>query len=296
MCYRMTGNAADADDLVQETFIRALESPPRNLDEPLRPWLVRVALNLSRDLLRRRRRRGYVGAWLPSPIPTEELESPASYEPPAPSEDSPVARYDMLESVSFAFLLALEALTPSGRAVLLLRDAFDYSTQETAEALGISESSVKVILHRARRRMRDYDKDRMIPDAANRASARRALEQFLLYLNARDVKGLERLLTEDVVSISDGGGEVRAALMPVYGRDKVLRLITGLAEKFGTLPRATFCILNGMPAILHEFPNAISGVASRFTTHCEIDGKGRIRRLNTVLAPSKLSAIKGVVP
>ncbi|HEY9231828.1 MAG TPA: sigma-70 family RNA polymerase sigma factor, partial [Blastocatellia bacterium] len=72
LCYRMTGNAADADDLVQETFVRALEHPPRRTDEPLRPWLVRVALNLSRDLLRRRRRRDYTGPWLPSPVPTDE--------------------------------------------------------------------------------------------------------------------------------------------------------------------------------------------------------------------------------
>src|ERR1700720_2824076 len=83
LCYRMTGNAADADDLVQETFVRAIEKPPRRTSEALRPWLVRVAINLSRDLLRQRKRRGYVGAWLPSPIPTDLEESPASYEPSA---------------------------------------------------------------------------------------------------------------------------------------------------------------------------------------------------------------------
>ena len=165
LCYRMTGNAADADDLVQETFVRAIEKPPRRANEPLRPWLVRVAMNLSRDLLRRRKRRGYVGPWLPSPVPTDE-ESPASYEPLAPSENSPAARYDLMESVSFAFLLALEALTPSGRAVLLLRDVFDYSTSETAEALDITESYVKVLLLRARRKMREYDKSRAAPSPA----------------------------------------------------------------------------------------------------------------------------------
>src|SRR5215212_10890134 len=91
LCYRMTGNAADADDLVQETFVKAIEHPPRRLDEPLRPWLVRVAINLSRDLLRRRKRRAYTGEWLPSPVPTDDEQSPASYEPPAPSGDSPAA-------------------------------------------------------------------------------------------------------------------------------------------------------------------------------------------------------------
>lgn len=150
LCYRMTGNAADADDLVQETFVRAIEKPPRRTDEPLRPWLVRVAINLSRDLLQRRRRQGYVGPWLPSPVPTDE-ESPASYEPPASSEESPVARYDLKESISFAFLLALEALTPSGRAVLLLRDVMDYSTSDTAGALDMTEANVKCCCARAAR-------------------------------------------------------------------------------------------------------------------------------------------------
>src|SRR5712692_46828 len=181
----MTGNAADADDLVQETFVRAIEKPPKWTDEPLRPWLVRVAINLSRDLLRRRKRQGYVGPWLPSPVPTDE-QSPASYEPPARNEDSPAARYDLMESVSFAFLLALEALSPTQRAVLLLRDVFDYSTSETAEALDITEANVKVVLLRARRKMKGYDKDPARLSPERQQTTRRALEQFLLYLSTRD--------------------------------------------------------------------------------------------------------------
>ncbi|HWP45336.1 MAG TPA: sigma-70 family RNA polymerase sigma factor, partial [Blastocatellia bacterium] len=252
LCYRMTGNAADADDLVQETFVRALENPPRRLDEPLRPWLVRVAINLSRDLLRKRRRRAYAGEWLPTPVPTEEAEDPASYEPPAPSEDSPAARYDMIESISMAFLLALEALTPTARAVLLLRDVFDYSTEETAEAIGISEANVKVHLHRARRRMAGYDKQRAKPGAGLTARTRRALEEFLYYLGARNAEGLEKLLTEDAISISDGGGEVAAAMRQVRGRSRVTRLVLGLAEKVGVVPSARFISLNGLPAVLLE--------------------------------------------
>src|SRR6185369_1793492 len=112
LCYRMTGNSADADDIVQETFVRTLKSPPPRTDEPLRPWLVRVAINLSRDYLRRRKKQDYVGTWLPSPIPTEE-EPLGSYEPEANPDESPAARYDMIESVTFAYLLALEALTPT---------------------------------------------------------------------------------------------------------------------------------------------------------------------------------------
>ena len=287
----MTGNAADADDLVQETFVRAIEKPPKWTDEPLRPWLVRVAINLSRDLLRRRRRQGYVGPWLPSPVPTDE-ESPASYEPPAPGEDSPVARYDLKESISFAFLLALEALTPSQRAVLLLRDVMDYSTSDTAEALDMTEANVKVVLLRARRKMKDYDKGGPAISPARQKTTRNALEQFLLYLSTRDAAGLERLLAEDVISLSDGGGEVNAARQPVRGRANVLRLILGLAKKSLVEPRFGARMLNNLPTILVEDFRSIPKAATRYTIHFEVDDEGRIRGLHAVLAPSKLSAIR----
>jgi RNA polymerase sigma-70 factor (ECF subfamily) len=197
----------------------------------------------------------------------------------------------MLESVSFAFLIALEALTPSRRAVLLLRDVFDYSTEETARALACTEASVKVTLHRARRAMRDYDKERTKPDAARSEMTRRALEQFLLYLNSRDVKGLEKLLTAEVVNISDGGGEVAAALRPIHGRDKVIRLVTKLAEHYGASIDVSFQVLNGLPAVVIRGIDSEPSRASRFTMHCEINGAGRIRKLLTVLAPSKLRMI-----
>ena len=291
LCYRMTGNASDADDLVQETFVRVIEKPPPQTDKPLRGWLVRVAINLSRDLLRRRKRQGYVGPWLPSPVSTDE-ESPASFEPPAPDEDSPVARYDLKESISFAFLLALEALTPSQRAVLLLRDVLDYSTNDTAEALDMTAANVKVVLLRARRKMKEYDKSRDAIGPARQEATRRALEQFLLYLSARDAAGLERLLAEDVVSISDGGGEVPAARQPVRGRDKVVRLILGLAAKAVVEPRFTVRMFNGLPAILVEDLATGTRAATRYTIHFEVNDEGRIRGLHAVIAPGKLSAIK----
>ena len=291
LCYRMTGNAADADDLVQETFVRAIEKPPRRTDESLRPWLVRVAINLSRDVLRRRRRQGYVGPWLPSPVPTDE-NSPASYEPPAPSEDSPVARYELKESLSFAFLLALEALTPSQRAVLLLRDVFDYSTDETAKALDMTKANVKVVLLRARRKMKDYDRNRpAVGSAALEDATRRALEQFLLYLGSRDAAGLERLLAEDVITISDGGGEVAAARQPIRGRDKVLRLILGLASKSIAEPRFRFQLLNGLPAIYVEDYRSPTTAATHYTMHVELNDQGQIKLLHVVIAPSKLAAL-----
>ena len=133
LCYRMTGSAADADDLVQETFVRAIAQPPRDQERDLRPWLVQVALNLSRDHLRRRKRRAYEGPWLPAPIETEGFSL----------EAHPEARYSELESVSSAFLLALEALSPRQRAVLLLCDVLGYS--ESLEAVSLTATSTEVL-------------------------------------------------------------------------------------------------------------------------------------------------------
>src|SRR5690242_19315982 len=164
--YRMTGSAADADDIVQDTLVRAIERPPQRTDEPVRPWLVKVALNLSRDVLRRRKRREYVGPWLPSPIDTSDESAPPSHEPSVDGRETLEARYDLLESVSIAFLVALEQLTPRQRAVLLLRDVFDYSVKETADALDLSEANVKTTHHRARNVMATYDRERIRPTPA----------------------------------------------------------------------------------------------------------------------------------
>ena len=142
MCYRVTGSAADADDVVQETFIRAIERAPQQLDEPRR-WLVKVALNASRDVLRRRRRRQYIGPWLPGPIETPDDVPPPSYEPSIEGEQTTEGRYDLMESVSLAFLKALEALTPTQRAVLLLADVFDYAAGEVASALDLTVGNVR---------------------------------------------------------------------------------------------------------------------------------------------------------
>src|SRR5687768_14484375 len=123
ICYRMTGVAADADEIVQETFARALEEKP-STDRDVRPWLVKVAVNLCRDALRRRRRQPYVGPWLPSPADLTEEAAPSLSDESPPLD--PLARYELAETGSYAFLLAAEALTPTQRAVILLSDVLDY--------------------------------------------------------------------------------------------------------------------------------------------------------------------------
>jgi RNA polymerase sigma-70 factor (ECF subfamily) len=288
--YRMTGNAADAEDLVQETFVRALARPPARPDAPWRPWLVRVALNLGRDLLRARRRRGYPGTWLPSPVDTGEGEPP-SFEP-SDASGSPAVRYDLLESVSFAFLLALEALTPSQRAVLLLRDAFEYSVRETARALEMSEANVKTTHGRARRAMAGYDRDRRPPTPDTRARTQEALSRFLGCLARGDAAGIELLLASGVRAFADGGGEFAASRAPVAGREKVARLYLGIGRRFSEGVDVRFRILNGLPAVVVEQAEVPPGWPRRAVIQCELDDEGRIARIFSVAATRKLKALK----
>ena len=286
--YRMTGNAADADDLVQETFVRAMNHPPAKLDQPLRPWLVQVLMNLSRDLLRRRKRQSYEGIWLPSPIETaEDVSSTVS------ESQNAATRYDLMESVSFAFLLAMEALTPTQRAVLLLRDVFDYSVAETAKALNISEPNVKTTLHRARRAMSDYDCSRVIPTREVQTQTRQVMERFLRLLSEQNVAGIENLLARDARQLSDGGGEFIAARAPIIGRKKVALFNLRIAAQASTLAiNFSWRMLNGMPALVTDLSQVPPNYAPRVVMLFELDAENRIRHIYNVLASRKLTAIE----
>jgi RNA polymerase sigma-70 factor, ECF subfamily len=290
LCYRLTGSSADADDLVQETFLRAMERPPPRPDEPLGPWLTRVALNLGRDALRARKRRGYTGPWLPSPVDAEEL---ASFE--LGGEGCTEGRYDLLESVSFAFLLALEVLTPNQRAVLLLRDVFDRSVRETAEALGLSEANVKVLHHRARAALAPYEasRDRTRPTPALAEEASRALQRFVEALVAGDEAALADAFAEGAEVWSDGGGEFLAARLVVRGVERVVRLNLGLMKKSSPIARMAFRVVNGMPAIVAERDGG-PREAPRFVLTCDLDAAGRIAKLYSVLATRKLAHVAPV--
>ena len=292
LCYRLTGSAADADDLVQATFVRAMERPPARTDDPWRPWLVRVAMNLGRDLLRRRRRSPYQGPWLPSPIETTAEALPPSSAPAMDGEDSPEGRYERLESVSFAFLLALEVLTPQQRAVLLLRDVCGYSIHETATALGLSESNVKTSLYRARRAMQEYDHSRCLPTPIFQEKTRRALEQFMLGLAHQDTPAIEALLAEEVRTLNDGGGEFVAARVPIVGRDRVMRFYFNISKRRPPGMRVEIRLLNGLPAMVAESRHGRPGEAPRMVVRCDIDPDGRIKEIHAILATRKLTAVR----
>ncbi|WP_426756289.1 sigma-70 family RNA polymerase sigma factor [Myxococcus sp. Y35] len=293
LCYRMTGVSADADDLVQETYARALASPPARQEE-LRPWLTRVAVNLARDLLRRRKREGYVGPWLPSPLDTGEDElPPPGVEARLPGGGSTEGHYALLESVSFAFLLALEALSPKQRAVLLLRDVFDYTVREVAEALHMSESNVKVVHHRARAAMAAYDRARCLPTRELQARSRAALEGFLGALLSGDVAAAEAVLASDVSALSDGGGQVRAARVPVLGLQRVFLLYRRLLELRGPPEAMELRMLNGLPAMVAVYPPSKRDpmLGTRLVLRVELGEEGRITQVHSILADHKLAGL-----
>lgn len=286
VAYRLTGNAADADDVLQETFLRAIRRPPDDTDRNWRPWLVRVALNLGRDLLRRRRRAGYHGTWLPSPVETEALVL-------EPVDDSghPGRRYDLVESASFAFLLALEVLSPMQRAVLLLRDVFDYSASDAAEALGVSEANARKLHSRARGALAKYDSGRRPITAARQGRTCEALQTFLDCIAAGDAQALEALLATDARAMSDGGGEFVSSTVPVVGAGRVAKLFLGLARRSAAPQRTNVLMLNGLPALIVERP-APAGLAPRFVLQVDIDDDGRLASVYLVMSTRKLSAVQ----
>jgi RNA polymerase sigma-70 factor (ECF subfamily) len=289
LAYRMTGSAEDADDVVQEAFARVVAEPPQASLEDLGPWLARVVTNLGVDALRRRRRRAYVGPWLPSPIETSDtdwLEAQPCERPDAE------ARYGLGESATYAFLIALEALGPRQRAVLLLRDVLGYSARETAKLIGSSEGSVRVVHLRARKALRAYDESRCIPTPELRERHRAALQQFLDCLQAQDARGLETLLTESARTVTDAAGEYTALATPLDGRARVARLYLAAAlQRPAASTRIEMLLVNGLPAAVITLERPVRRQAPRTLLRCELDDGGRIQWVHAILAPRKLAGL-----
>jgi RNA polymerase sigma-70 factor (ECF subfamily) len=286
LCYRLTGVAADADDLVQEAFVRAVEAPASLRGADLERWLVRVATNLSLDCLRRRKHRGHDASWLPSP-----LETPEAFDVADPTTPDTAGRVERAEQVSYAFLVALEALAPRARAVLLLVDVLDYPAAEVARILGTSEGNVRVLHHRARRTIARFD----VEEVASRTARERqhaALENLLRCMVNQDAAGMEALLADDVRSIADGGGRYTALRAPLLGRAAIVRFHLETARRRMPISRTELRWVNGCPALVVVTRPLRSRMAPRLVLRCEVDSDGRICALHTVLDPRKLTAVR----
>lgn len=284
--YRMTGLSADADELVQETFLRAMEHPVPDDGRPLRPWLVRVCANLARDRLRRRRRRQGPHVWLPAPVRDDRLADglPAD----VPTDDAPDARYTRAESARLAFLLALESLTPTQRAVLLLRDVFEHDAEEVAEMLGSSPGAVRVAHHKARRALAAAGV-RRVPDPAAHLAA---MSAFLGALAAGDPAGALAVLAPDVVLRNDGGA-YHAARMPIRGAAKVLKFLASVSADIGETRWAVHT-LNGLPMVVVELLAPPPNRAPRSVMGVTLADDGRIASIHWLLDPAKLADVPHV--
>ena len=272
VAYEITGSVADAEDAVQESYLRwaALAADQRAAIRAPRAYLARIATRQALNRLRAqsRLREDYVGPWLPEPLVTS----------PDIAEDVVLA-----ESVSMAMMLVVQSLTPDERAVFVLHEVFGFAHDEIAAAIGKSTAAVRQIAHRARshvqaRRPRTADNTADIPEVAQR---------FLIAASTGDLQGLMDVLAPDVVLLSDGGGKVRAAMRPVVTADHVARLLIGLRAKMmaGENPpvaRTEPAMVNGRPGALVYYDDVLDTVAT-----VEIEGD-RIAAVYLVRNPDKV--------
>lgn len=237
IAYRMLGSAAEAEDVLQDAFLRfaAHEGEVANA----RALLTTIVVRLSLDQLKsaRVRRETYVGPWLPEP-----LVSSAALPPVA----SPDARTELAESLSLAFLVLLERLSPLERAAFLMREVFEHSFEEVASALGTNEVACRKLVTRARAHV-DANRPRF---TATEAKKNELLAAFMGACASGDPEALGRVLSADVVARSDGGGKVHAALKPVFGRDRVVRFLLGVLKKAPPGGVPSIVRINGAPGVV----------------------------------------------
>ncbi|WP_425454396.1 RNA polymerase sigma-70 factor [Nocardioides marmoriginsengisoli] len=268
--YEMLGSAADAEDVVQETWLRwdGIGADARAEVRDPRAYLVRMVTRKALDRLRSnaRRREDYVGEWLPEPLLTA----------PDVAED-----VELAESVSFAMLTVLETLTPTERAVFVLREVFDLPYDEIARAVEKSQAAVRQIGHRAR----EHVAARRPRVEVSRDEQQQVVELFLAAVTGGDLQGLLDVLAPDVVLVADGGGIAQAVVNPVLGAKKVANLLRSF-PKFGAGAQVLPVQLNGAPGA------RIVGVDDGFDTAISfLVENGRIARIFAVRNPAKLGGI-----
>ena len=269
IAYRMVGSVAEAEDAVQEAYLRWQKASEVEVRSP-KAYLSAVVTRLCIDNLRsaRVKREEYVGPWLPEPLLAE----------PTPDVADTVA---LDESLSMAFLVLLESLTPTERAVFLLREVFDYDYPEISRLLGKSESNCRQIARRARESV-----------AARRPrfehspeQQERLMQQFVRACSTGDMPALLELLAEDVTLWSDGGGKVRAALNPIHGSDKVARFFLGVLRKAPPTLVVQPATINGQPGIISYADGSPLNVLTLDVAD------GRIKAVRIVANPEKLRAV-----
>ncbi|MBF6338641.1 RNA polymerase sigma-70 factor [Nocardia abscessus] len=272
VAYELLGSAADAEDVLQETWLRWVKVDLTQVREQ-RAYLVRITTRQALNRLRsmKRSRESYVGSWLPEPLFT------------APDVAADV---ELAESVSMALMLVLETLTPTERAVFVLREAFGFGYDEIAAAVDKTPDAVHQIAHRARRHVEARRPRRTV--SAGQAEA--AVEAFQRALETRDLQSMLDVLAPDVVAISDGGGIKQATPHPVVGADKVARFIVGGLTKHEVALTVEATVVNAGPALALHVEGELDGI---IVVHVE---DTRITGLYYVRNPQKLTHIESATP
>jgi RNA polymerase sigma-70 factor (ECF subfamily) len=280
IAYRMLGEVAAAEDVVQETWLRWRRVDPAEIRDP-RAWLSSAAVRLALDALRaaRRRREAYVGPWLPEPLLPDDMRAFAA--------DGPAQRAELASDLSLALLHVLERLSPEERAAFILHDAFDCDYRDIAATLEKSEDACRKLVSRARERVR-ADRSRQV---ATPEQHRALVQRFAEAAALSDPAKLMALFKEDVVLYSDGGGKAAAALNPIFGASRAARFIAGVVRKFVPLDElsVTLADVNGTPGVILKVGNELYTAAT-----IEADGD-RIKTIYIVRNPDKLARVARVI-
>ena len=277
IAYRMLGSAMDAEDMVQETYLRFQATPPETITFP-KAYLTTIITRLCMDQLQlaRRKREQYLGPWLPEPISTEDAPELAGVE----------KHVDEYESISLAFLILLEQLQPIERAVFLLREVFEYDYAEIAAFLDKSEAACRQSFSRAKKHLTAH-RPRF---SASQDAQKQLLSSFLQAVSVGEMTTLIDLLAEDVIFWGDGGGKVKgAAIQPIAGRTAVARFFWKTKSLFqGALPEDAhpeMAEVNGQPALIMR-----SGKSAFAVLTIEVEA-GLIRTIRAVANPDKLTHV-----
>jgi RNA polymerase sigma-70 factor, ECF subfamily len=273
IAYRMLGSAMDAEDMVQETYLR-YSTTPKDSIHSLKAFLTTIITRLCMDQLQlaRRKREMYVGPWLPEPIITA----------PTPGTTDPQERVDREETISLAFLMLLEQLQPFERAVFLLREVFEYEFAEIATMLGKSEAACRRSFSRAKKHLSEH-RPRFSPSSQTH---RQLLTGYFQAVQNGEMTTLMNLLTEEVTLWADGGGKIKAAaLRPIRGRDAVARFSLGTRRFLPEGYRVEVTEVNGQPAVVIR-----AGSQALLVLTIEVEAE-QIQTVRIIANPEKLARI-----
>jgi RNA polymerase sigma-70 factor (TIGR02957 family) len=283
VAYQMLGSVADAEDVVQDTWLRWSAADRADVADP-RAYLVRITSRLALDRLdsARSRRETYVGPWLPEPLLTGSTPVAGAAPPPDPDDAAVLG-----EQVSLALLVVLETLSPPERAVFVLREVFGLPAAEVAAVLGRSEAAVRQTAHRAR----EHVQARQPRFDADRSAQRETTERFLAACAGGDVTALPSVLAPDALLVSDGGGKAKAALRPITGADKVARFLVAITA---TAADPSFVV---RPADVNGRPGVAAWQDGRpfLAATLVVAESGLVQQVLIVRNPDKLAGL-GVLP